>query len=88
MRRPYEDDETQDALKEAVLYGFREEDFRFERTDYAHIGTTQAPLFYEVTAIYEPSGVEHTFEAGHGRAWVVEFVRKLRMQAFGKPSLD
>jgi hypothetical protein len=85
MRRPYEDDETRDALQEAVRHGFREEDFRFERTDSAYIGQGLTPDFYEVTAIHEPSGTEQTFEAGDGYAWPVEFSRALKGGAFGRP---
>lgn len=83
MRRPYEDDETQDAKKEAVRQGFRDDDFRFERTDSSHIGIEPAAVFYEVTAIHEQSGAERTFEAGHGYAWVSAFVDALKAGAFG-----
>jgi len=41
-----------------------------------------APLTGHVTVKYLETGVERTYKAGHGTAWVAEFEKDLRGKAF------
>ncbi len=75
--------EMEDFNRILAGHGYTKDDF--ELTDQEDPGPASgetAPRTGHVTVKHRESGVERTYKAGYGTAWVVEFENDLKAKAF------
>ena len=75
--------EMEDFNRILAQHAYTKDDFELTGQEDPHpAGGGVAPITGHVTVKHRESGVERTYKAGHGTAWVVEFENDLRAKAF------